>query len=243
MGFTCLQSWSYAELLLAVASYLLFRHEGGILLIHLTARKKMKCISQNISNSAAYSSLPTRRNANAFPHVLTDSVHEFVFWHKIFLLFDKVSLLPCLVQLTQCRLHLFFFFWVSCLRDQPPTAYLKCQRLYRRKEKYNTMLQSSVQKRFAASIQMYPQKLSEPSLYRQGLIHNRGGLWYISVWHPGWWLGEILGRYMTVAQVIGLQGTFLSDQSWRRRARHVGNEKQQSLHFSHTMQCQPLLVT
>lgn len=123
MGFTCLQSWSYAELLLAVASYLLFRHEGGILLIHLTARKKMKCISQNISNSAAHSSLPTRRNANAFPHVLTDSVHEFVFWHKIFLLFDKVSLLPCLVQLTQCRLHLFFFFleclvWETSLRQR-----------------------------------------------------------------------------------------------------------------------------
>lgn len=112
MGFTCFRSLSYAELLLAVASYLLFRREGGILW-YISRQEKRSSIFPKIFLIPQHT-LPFQHGT-----LQMHSVHEFVFWHKIFLLFDKVSLLPCLVQLTQCRLHLFFFFFfgASCLRD------------------------------------------------------------------------------------------------------------------------------
>lgn len=97
-------------------------------------------------------------------------------------------------------------------------------------------------KRFAAFTRIYPQSSSRPH-YIVGDWSTIGGWWYISVWHLGWWPREILGRYITVAQVIGLQGTVLSDQSHWKAGRQVGNEKQQSPAFSHTMQCQLLSVT
>lgn len=47
---------------------------------------------------------------------------------------------------------------------------------------------------FATFIHLHPQNMSEPLLYWHNWF-TITGLWYILVWHPGWWLREILGRY------------------------------------------------